>query len=177
MSVYFQHCSIHVKVDRNKPRRQRLCQKGWIILKWSWCIYSSFQNPQRKPFFPFLACKWHEEAHFRLFQPATLLLVLGFHPWASSVAFSSGMEARLRFSDCPLHLAAKQDGFSFSVHLLPTYFNKSPAKWWTASEIQVMNMPPLWSAEFISEGAKRACTQPQISFSTCIPNIAVAASY
>lgn len=108
---------------------------------------------------------------------STLLLVLGFHPWASSVAFSSGMEARLRFSDCPLHLAAKQDGFSFSVHLLPTYFNKSPAKWWTASEIQVMNMPPLWSAEFIFEGAKRACTQPQISFSTCIPNIAVAASY
>lgn len=52
MSVYFQHFSVHVKADRNKPRRQRLCQSGWIKLKWSWCIYSSFQNLQNKPFFP-----------------------------------------------------------------------------------------------------------------------------
>lgn len=79
MSVYFQHFSVHVKADRNKPRRQRLCQSGWIILKWSWCIYSSFQNLQNKPFFPFPAFNQWREIYFQSFQPDTLVLTLSSH--------------------------------------------------------------------------------------------------
>lgn len=95
MSVYFQHFSVHMKADRNKPRRQRLCQSGWIILKRSWCIYSSFQSLQNKPFFPFPAFKKWKEIYFQPFQPDTLLLVLGSHLWPSSSApAASCLEAK-----------------------------------------------------------------------------------
>lgn len=96
MSVYFQHFSVHVKADRNKPRRQRLCQSGWIILKWSWCIYSSFQNLQNKPFFPFPAFKQWKEIYFQPL-PAwhSALLVLGSPLWLfSSAPADSCLEAK-----------------------------------------------------------------------------------
>lgn len=110
--------SVHVKADKNKPRRQRLCQSGWIIPKWSWCIYS-FQNLQQKPSFPFPASKQLKEAHFKPFQPDTLLSVLGFHLWAfSSAPSDSGMAAKPS-TDFPPYLTEKQKCLLFFLpHLI-----------------------------------------------------------
>lgn len=63
---------------QNKPKRQRLCQSGWIILKWSWCIYSSFQNLQKKPSFPFPASKQHRESSFQTLPAWQSALGVGF---------------------------------------------------------------------------------------------------
>lgn len=109
MSVYFQHFSVHVKADRNKPRRQRLCRSGWIILKWSWCLYSSFQNLQNKPFFSFPASKQWKEIYFQPFAAWHSALGVGFpdltslfqliHAWRlnTNTAFSCLPDSRTGF--------------------------------------------------------------------------------
>lgn len=122
MSVYLQHFSVHVKADRNKPRRQRLCQSGWIIVKWSWCTYSSFQNLQNKPLFPFPAFKRCREIYFQPFQPDTLLLVLGSHLWPSFSQLQLIHAWRPSSSTAfPPFLTAELNTFSFSPFLTASY--------------------------------------------------------